>query len=61
MTSELTVRINENQKIRYLANHVISGTENIPKYQYRIGVFPLDSVAATAFMIGNMKVTAQGC
>ncbi len=38
ITSELTVRINDKQEIRYLANHVISGKENIPEYQYRIGI-----------------------
>ncbi len=36
ITSELTVRINDKQEIRCLANHVISGKENIPEYQYRI-------------------------
>ena len=36
ITSELTVRINDKQEIKYLANHVISGKKNIPKYQYRI-------------------------
>ena len=36
ITSELTIRINDKQEIRYLANHVISGKENIPQYQYRI-------------------------
>ena len=35
ITSELTVQINDKQEIRYLANHVISGNENIPEYQYR--------------------------
>ena len=36
ITSGLTVQINDKQEIRYLANHVISGKENIPEYQYRI-------------------------
>lgn len=39
ITSELTVQINDKQEIKYLANHVISGTENIPEYQYRIGIY----------------------
>ena len=38
ITSELTVQFNDKQEIRYLANHVISGKENIPKYQYRIRI-----------------------
>ena len=36
ITSELTVQINDKQEIRYLANHVIFGNENIPEYQYRV-------------------------
>jgi len=39
ITSELTVQINDKQEIRYLANHVIFGNENIPEYQYRVRTY----------------------
>lgn len=35
---EVTVKISENGKIRYLKNHILdNGLEHIPQYQYRLG------------------------